>query len=324
MSKENKKYKVSVALSEVEELPRLNFDKIDLLILGNPFCRMTPGNPLGSLELMEKSLDIIDSHLERTVVTLPVCPLENEISYIQDILMLISKKGVHGVEVHSPGMAMRVENLFPKLKIYFGSFANVYTDHCVEIMQEFGAVGGSLPYELNIDEIEAIYKDTGFKIWLPIFGPFPIAFSQYCFFHPDQVRHPFKCNHECSKELLVDYGVGKKVIHKGRVIFSHRCLNMFKHLPMLMDKGFRNSRIEGYILQIDSVNEVIDIFHEHINRVIEISNKKDVGVIPDLPDPDYRLKKFCSHGFCNGFYFTRKGMDYVESVMDWDGRLRYK
>lgn len=321
---ENKQYNVSIAVSEINRLPEINFDKVDLLILGDPFCKMSPGNPLGSLELMGKSLDLIESHLDKTIVSLPVCPLENEINYIRDVLFLLSDRGVHGVEVHSPGMAMRVETRFPKLKIYFGSFANVYTVHCVEIMQEMGAVGGSLPYELNIDEIECIHKNIDFQIWLPIFGPFPIAFSQYCFFHPDQVRYPFKCDHECREEVLVDYGVGKKVLHKGRVIFSHRCLNMFKHLPMLLEKGFSHFRIEGLILDVNSLNEIVDIFHEYINKVIETSRETGDKTIPEIPDPDSRLSKFCPRGFCNGFYFTRRGMDYVESVMDWDGRLRYK
>ncbi|MCD4786395.1 MAG: U32 family peptidase [Candidatus Eremiobacteraeota bacterium] len=320
MDNENKKYKVSLAISEAEGLPRVDFDKIDLLILGNPFCKMTPGNPLGSLELMEKSINLIGSHLDKTIVSLPLCPLENELSYIQDVLSLLSDMGVHGVEVHSPGMAMRVETRFPKLKIYFGSFANVYTVHCVEIMQEMGVIGGTLPYELNIDEIEFIHKNIDFQIWLPIFGPFPIAFSQYCFFHPGQVRYPFKCDHECSEEVLVDYGAGKKVLHKGRAIFSHRCLNMLKHLPMLLNKGFSHFRIEGLILDVGSLNEIVDIFHEHINKIIETGDK----TTPEIPAPDSRLSKFSPRGFCNGFYFTRRGMDYVESVMDWDGRLRYK
>lgn len=323
------KFRMSVSLSRTEGMDELDMEKLDLVFLGNPLCRITPGNPLQNLLCLEKVVESLETYLDKIVISLPVCPLANELDSIRKMLTFLGDSGVRGVEVFSPGMALRINSDFPGLKIYFGSFANVYTDQCARVMSEMNVLGGILPYELNLDEIEYINNNTDLEIWLPVFGYFPIAFSQYCYYHPDQFIYPFKCDHPCEDDLIVDYGEGRKVLHKGRAIFSHKSMNMFKHLPLLTEKGFRNFRIDGLLYNTGEINEIVDLFSRRIeeitsgNRPVEREPQEE-GEPTDtaVQEKIERLRQYAPRGFCNGFYFTRFGMDYVESYIDFDGKER--
>lgn len=334
---EGQEYKLSVAISQSSQLSNLDFRIIDLVFLGNPICRIVQDNPLFDLFSLEKALEPFQNYLDKIVVSLPVCPLNHEISYLEKIASFLSGSGIHGVEVQSPGMALRIGNTYPQLKIYFGSFANIYTDQCAAIMYQLGASGGMLPYELNIDEIEYIFKSTSMEIILPVFGNFPISFSQYCYFHPDQLSYPFQCQHHCTNEVIVDYGDGRKVLHKGRAIFSLKTLNMFDHLNILMEKGFSSFRIDSLLMKADDINQIVRIFIERITQLKSCIKKgpsektnvaegdKQIPLSLEKMPPQNKsgelLHRFAPHGFCNGFYFTQRGMDYVESFIDFNGRM---
>lgn len=301
-----KKFKIAVTISDVREIHRLNFGRIDLVFTGNPHCYIRHNNPLRSVNALNEFIEKIKDYKDRVITSLPVCPMESDLEHVDGILKTVSEKKIHGVEVHSPGMAMKVGREYPDLKMYFGSFANVYTHLCAAEMEKIGASEGVPPCELDLDEILFIKNNSNIKVWLPVFGYYPISFSQYCYFHPEQTLFPYKCGYECEKGISVDFGEGKEVMHRGRAMFSHKCLNMIEHSEMLWDKGFRNFRIEGLFSDIESINDVAAIFCNYYEFLSGERSDK-----PDMEKSLDNLKKYAPGGFCNGFYWTEAGMEFV-------------
>jgi collagenase-like PrtC family protease len=307
-------YKISVSVSDISKIEYLDIEQIDLLIAGNPFCRQSFNNPTENLYSLEKTLEILAPNLDKTIISLPVCPLDSELVYLGRMLEYLSTTRIHGVEVHSAGMAYKINAHYPGLKTYFGCFANVYTDQCANLMKDMNVMGGMLPFELNLDEVEYIKNSSNLPIWLPVFGNYPIAFSQYCYFHPDQTEFPFHCDKNCEEKVIVDYGEDRKVIHKGRAIFSQKCLSMFTHLQMLINKGFRYFRVSGLIQPADAVNGIVRIFRAEIEDILTAhaagqKRSEDFGA-----SLNEKLKEYAPDGFSNGFFFTKRGMDYVENL----------
>lgn len=304
MIKEN--FKIAAALSDVTKIDLLDFNIIDLIFAGNPHCYIRHNNPLKSLEALDNLIAKMKNYEDRLIISLPVCPMESDLEHVDSILKTIAETKIHGVEVHSPGMAMKVHKQFPDLKIYFGSFANVYTHLCAAEMEKTGAAEGVLPFELDLDEILFIKNNSNINLWLPVFGTYPISFSQYCYFQREQSLFPYKCNYECENGIAVDFEEGKKIIHRGRAMFSDKCLNMLEHSEMLWDKGFRNFRIEGLFSDIQSINDVAAIFYDYYTFLSGKKNDK-----PDMEKSVEKLKKFAPEGFCNGFYWTEAGREYI-------------
>ena len=301
----NKTIKFAAAISNVKKADLIDFTKFDLIFAGNPHCYIRKNNPLKSPEDLELFLHKVKDRLDQVVLSLPICPLESDLEHIFKLLDISYKHHIHGVEVQSPGMAKKVVKNYPNFKVYFGSFANIYTHRCAKVMKDMGVVGGSYPFELGLDEIEYIKNKVDIETWLPVFGTFPISFSQYCYFNPQQKTYPFQCNYQCENGMPVEYGSKQKVMHRGRAIYSDKYLNMQNHIKMLTDKGFYNFRIEGLFMEILSLNEVVGIFKDISLRIIS-------NTINDTELAKYtnKLEKSFSEGFCNGFYFNRAGIDY--------------
>ncbi len=291
-------------VSLVEDLPNLNFNLFDFVILGNPFCRVSWQNPFKSLDVLKNAIDKIVNVKEKVLWSLPIAPLDKEFDFIYKAVSLLSSHNVQGVVVESHAMAWFIKNNFPTLNIYFGGFANVHTYPCVKEMERLGALGGVLPYEITLDEAEYILKNSSLDIFLPVLGRFPIAFSQYCFFYPDRLDYPFSCSRPCRKGEVISYGkVKEKVLHKGRVIFSYKALNMLHFIPLLMKKGFRSFLIEGLTYDFNSVNKMGYI----LQSILKEGKALDEG--------SNLYKEFVSlfpEGFCNGFYFGKRGVDFVK------------
>ncbi len=299
-------FKIAVTISDVREIDRLDFGRIDLIFAGNPHCYIRHNNPLENPDILNEFIDKIKDYRDRLIISLPICPMESDLKHVEGILKTASEKKIHGVEIQSPGMAMKVGKEYPDLKMFFGSFANVYTHLCAAEMEKQGVLEGVLPYELDLDEILFIKNNSNIKIWFPVFGYYPISFSQYCYFHPEQTLFPYKCGNECENGLSVDFGEGKEIIHRGRAMFSDKCLNMIEHSGMLWDKGFRNLRIEGLFSDIDSINDVAALFNDYYMYLSGESSDK-----PNIEKSMDNLKKYAPGGFCNGFYWTKAGMEFV-------------
>lgn len=302
----DKKFKIAVSISDVQEIERLDFQRIDLVFAGNPHCYIRHNNPLKSVDALNEFIHRTEKYRDSIVISLPICPMESDLEHVDNILKTVSENNLHGVEVQSPGMAMKVGKEYPHLKMYFGSFANVYTHLCASEMEKPGVSEGSPPCELDLDEITFIKNNSNTKIWLPVFGDYAISFSQYCYFHPEQKRYPYNCAYECEKGIIADFGDEKKIMHRGRAMFSHKCLNMLEHSEMLWEKGFRNFRIEGLFNDISSINEVAAIFYNYYSYISGENKEK-----PYLKDLLKKLEKYAPEGFCNGFYWTKAGMEFV-------------
>ncbi|MCE1248868.1 MAG: U32 family peptidase [Firmicutes bacterium] len=310
---EKKQYRISVSVAITDELEKIDMSGVDLLIAGYPYCRQTFKNPIEDLYSVEKTVEIMKPYLDKVIISLPVCPIDRELVYVGRMLEYLCTTGIHGVEVHSAGMAYKVNAHYPSLRTYFGCFANVYTDQCANVLRDMNVVGGVFPYELNLEEIEFIKNHSDIEIWLPVFGNYPVAFSQYCYFHPEQTDYPFHCGKECSERVVVDYGDDRMVIHRGRVIFSHKILNMLTHMEMLLKKGFSNFRIAGLLLQAETINEVIKIFRTETENILAAIEKGQSADPAETAKLIKKLEIFAPDGFSNGFFFTKRGMDYIEN-----------
>lgn len=282
----------------------LDWSLPDLVFLGDPFCRISPGSVLSSEDELKGVLKDLQEDAGRVVFSLPVAPVESEVGFIDKALALMSDSGVYGVEVQSHAMAYRVHRMHPSLKIFFGSFANVYTDLCADEMEKMGVEGGCLPFELDRDEIVYILKSTGMDVVLPVFGRFPVAFAQSCYFHPDEILYPFDCSGECGAEVLVEYKNGAKVLQKGRALYSFRALNLVSHLPELLNAGLTTFRVECLQMAPESVNRALGTLKGALGGV-----KNDEPF--DAGEIDKKLKIIAPWGFCNGLFFGLRGFDYV-------------
>ncbi|MFP4498141.1 MAG: peptidase U32 family protein [Vulcanimicrobiota bacterium] len=307
MSESNvtEKFYIAVSISSFEMLKHLNFDLFDFIITGDPFCRSLRDNPTRDMETLDRAIRYLEKNRGKVAFSLPVAPIESEIPYIDNVLAKLEKK-FKWIEVHSPAMAMMIKNKKPNFRCLFSSMANVYSNLTANLMKSYDCAGGVLPYEMELEEIDMIKNSINMPIFLTVFGQVPISFSQYCMYYPQKYKYPFICQQDCEEGTVIDYGEGLKILHKGRVIYSLQSINMFEHLEDLVKRGFRHFRIEGNIMTADVLNQVAELLHNRLKAIASGKRLQDINKV---------LLDLSPTGFCNGFYFGKRGIDYVNSAM---------
>jgi collagenase-like PrtC family protease len=300
-----KRFRIVTSVQNSDYLANIDWDIFDLVFLGNPFCRLSPHNPTKDYRYINEVLDVVGLYRHKIIFSLPIAPVDSELPEIDRLLRTIAEEKVRGVEVHSHAMAEKVGREYPDLELYFGSFANVYTDECARLMKELGCKGGTLPFELSLEEITAIKKSVEMDYFMPVLGFFPIAFSQSCFFHPEAKEFPFECSLKCQEGVIVDFGKGLEVVHRGRVIFSRRFLNMLSYLSEVIPHGWTDFRIEGMTMKVDEVNLAGNLLDEFLSKIND-------GKMPDLNWFGMAVDKLTTLGFCNGFFFGQMGIEFFK------------
>ncbi len=297
ISEEKHNFSLSVAISTTGQLHGLNLSSFDYIFLGNPFCPRIKDNPISSVENLERAI-VNFSAKEKIILNTPICPLEEEISILAEILNKAKSLGIWGVCINNFGFVYWIKQEFPSFKIYFDSLTNVYSLQDAKFIKELGAIGGLLACEVDLTEREYILKHSDLEIITPVAGYIPLTFSRYCFFYPKGL--PDSCPNPCRENCILSYPKSGQVKQKGRVIYSGKSLSMLEYIRQLQEKGFRTFRIEGWIMSSEQINETGEMFYRAL-----VENYKS--------DWEEELYKIFPEGFCNGFFFSGKGRDYYKN-----------
>ena len=293
---QKRNFSLSVVVSTTSQLNGLNASFFDRIFLGNPFCPKIQDNPVfcsGELERAATGFPL----KEKIILNMPVCPLEEEMVNSAEILNRAKDIGLKAVCVSTPGFAYWIKKEFPSLKVYFDSFANVYSLQDVRFMKELGVIGGLLSCEVDLAEREYILKNSDLEIITPIAGYIPIAFSRYCFFYPKEL--PENCPNPCQNNCVLSYPGSGQVKQKGRVIYSGKSFFLLEHLGQLQKKGFKAFRVEGWIMAPEKINKITDLLCGALSEGYNLKQEKEIfGLFPE--------------GLCNGFLFSGRGMDYCK------------
>jgi len=289
-----KNFSLSVTIGSLDSLSQLKGEYFDKIFIGNPFCVKIKNSVLNSAQLLKKELEKYPA-LEKIILNLPVSPLDEEMGHIEGLLQEAINSGIRAVSVNNFGAAYWIKKSFPEFKLYFDTFANVYTLKDAILMQELGAKAGLLATEISLEERVSILKGTKMEIITPVMGYFPIAFSRYCFFSS---RNQDNCLNSCNLDHIISFNRFGSVKQKGRALFSNKSLSLLEHLPLLLSSGLSSFRIEGLLMAASAINASAEIFRKAVNSGFD---SLDAG----------RLKNIFPEGLCNGYFFSKSGQEYL-------------
>ncbi|MCD6309427.1 MAG: U32 family peptidase [Candidatus Eremiobacteraeota bacterium] len=296
--KNNKKLILELSIPNLKTIKRDFFPLYDRLIIGYPFCPAYPDNPSFS---MEATTEVLDKHGRDIdiVISLPVCPMEEEMGRIEKVLASAKELGAHGIEVHSFGLLRWAKKSAPGLNILAGEFSDIYTAYDAKLAWDLGAKSGIPACEIDLDERIMIQKDSPLEVITVVAGIFPIAFSRYCHNHPEGL--PEKCTALCSTGRTVVYGPEQKVIQAGRVIYSGRALDLLSLLPELRKNDFKIYRINGFRMSDDQIIKTGEIFKNILARDDYVPKNEELRA----------MESIFPEGSCNGFYYGARGLDKI-------------
>jgi len=297
------RFELTTSVSNLRHLAASDLGPYDAVYLGNLHCRLYEANLIERPADLREALRILRDQGKRAYLTTYAAARGDALPAIRAALETAVVGGAEAVEVHQMGILKLARDEFPGLRIHAGSFANVYTDAGVAVLETLGVSRITPSYELTLEEIDQVARESGVPLELLLHGKMPLGVSDSCVLLEHETAWGVRCPDLCQRDVFVrkeDWGM--KSVGKG--ILSGKDVCMLEHLPRLVAAGHRHFRIEtvsespAYRLAIGRV------YREALARALAGDAREEAAWWPTV-------RQHTRLGLCNGFYFGRSGMDYV-------------
>ncbi|MBI3989182.1 MAG: U32 family peptidase [candidate division NC10 bacterium] len=299
-------FELNTTLSNLKDLLASDLSPYDAVYLGNIYCRLYEDNFLERLDDLKEGIARVKDLGLRAYITSYAAPRNDFLPKIRKALAVAASSGADAVEVHNLGVLYTVHEEFPELPVHIGGFANVYTDAGAFVLKEFGARRIMPNYELSLEEINQLIQAVDLPAELLLHGKMPLGISDYCFLLEYEERWGIKCPTLCQRDLFLKQGEwAMRSVGKG--VMSGKDVCLLEHLPALFNSGHRVFRIEAAYETPAYRLEIAKVYREALNCALSDE--------PYVMEEEWWeiIRGHARVGLCNGFYFGKTGMDYLEA-----------
>ncbi|MEW6101753.1 MAG: peptidase U32 family protein [Candidatus Omnitrophota bacterium] len=297
-------FELNTSIFTLDELISTDISAYDAVYLGDPFCAGYPENLIYNRKDLEKAVKILRENKKRAYVSSNAVPRNDDLSKVKEALAISSEVGVDAVEAHNLGVLRMIKESFPKLNIHMGYLANIYTLATVLKLKEEGVRRFIANYELSLDELGELKDECGLEVELLLHGKMILGISEDCLSKKwvPEPSAPGNCRDLCRNGPSLS-SQGMTLHNFGRLTLSGRDVCMIEHLPSLLEKGFSCFKLETFGEDREYAAAVAKIYRE------ALSAAKDADYNPQKYIR--LLEKYSTDGFCNGYYFSTSGQEYV-------------
>lgn len=192
----------------------------------------------------------------RGYLTFNTLVFDHELAEAARTLGLIAEAGVDALLVQDLGVLRLAREIAPDLELYASTQTSVASADGVRFVIEQGADRITLARELSLEEVAAIYEETGADLEIFVHGALCVSYSGQCFSSEawgGRSANRGQCAQACRLpyEMLVD---GKpKPLGDARYLLSPGDLSALHHMPEIIDAGVGCLKIEGRYKDADYV-----------------------------------------------------------------------
>ena len=270
----------------------------DSVYIGDPFCELGINNLLTDKDALLEGIKILKDSSKKIYLSTYVDPRIGTFAGLEHLIEIALKAGVDAVEVSNLGVLRLIYNHFPGVDIYASNYIRLFNVSSVKALSTFN-VKRIVPYpELSLAEIEEMKENSSVDIELQVHGKIPLGHTELCILIPQQTKIKNKCAGLCYEGFILRSGE-TAMKAAGRVGFGHKDLCMLNYMGVLLERGFRHFRIESRFENGQYRFNVGQIYRLHIESLL--ANRE-------------KLLQINVEGVCNGFYFERPGMEYVQNI----------
>lgn len=302
---------INTAIETLEKLKKTDISSYDAVYLGDPFSLEYPENMCLNLGDLAAGVEILKSEGKKAYVTTFSVPRNKDLPAIEKMLRFVKEKrlAVDMIEAHNTGVLKMVNEIQGDMPVAMGCLSNIYTDSTVELLKKFGVVRVTGSYELSLGELLMIRERCSVEVEVLVQGRMVLGVSEECparVWFGDETPEGFSDAELCRRVIELKAKKMQLAV-TGRVTLSGRDVCMMEHLPELVLKGMDVFRIGGPASSWEYLSKAGQYYRD-VLRTIEKAE-----IFPEEKVKDYMadLRRFNPNGFCNGYYYSTSGSEYV-------------
>ena len=184
----------------------------------------------------------------RGYVTFNTLVFEHELEAAAATIANLARVGVDALIVQDYGIVRLARQIAPELELHASTQMSITDIAGVELAQSFGIQRVTLARELSLEEVRAIYEQTGCDLEIFVHGALCVAYSGQCFSSEawgGRSANRGQCAQACRLpyEMIVDGAV--QPLGDARYLLSPGDLFALEQVPQIIAAGVAALKIEG-------------------------------------------------------------------------------
>ena len=230
----------------------------------------------------EQFLEAIDyAHLHgcRLYMTVNTLVKDGELEALEPYLLPYYRRGLDAAIVQDMGVFSLLRERFPDLPVHASTQMTVTGPQGAALMTRMGASRIVLARECSLEEIRAVYEETGAELECFVHGALCYCYSGQCLFSSligGRSGNRGRCAQTCRLPFDVLPGPGKESRPArgrkgpgGRYVLSLKDLCTLDLLPELIDAGAYSLKIEGRMKSPRYTAGVVRIYRKYVDRYLQ-------------------------------------------------------
>ncbi len=207
------------------------------------------------------ALDYVHLHGRKLFLTVNTLFKENELEdELIPFLEPLYQQGLDAVIVQDHGVMALIREAFPELPLHVSTQATVCDSFGVRALTELGTGRIVLPRELSLQEIAAIYRETGAELEVFIHGALCYCYSGQCLmssFLGGRSGNRGRCAQPC------------RLPYRNGHLLNLKDLCTLDRLPELLAAGAYSLKVEGRMKSPEYTGGVIGIYRKYLDKLLE-------------------------------------------------------
>ena len=259
-----------------------------------------------SLTEIKEAREISQILNKKLYVTLNVFLHNSEVKKAIIYLKALNKIKVDALIIADPGVVYLAKEYAPNIPIHLSTQANTQNWSACVYWQKQGVERIILGREVNLKEINDIYKQVDIHLEAFVHGAMCMSYSGRCMlsmYMTGKSANSGICTHPCRWEYYVIEKQRPEDVMPveedkfGTYIFNSKDLCMLPYLPDLIKNGVMSLKIEGRMKSIHYVATVTKIYREAVDLI-----EAGAGFLEAIPALMHELNGIGERDYTTGFY----------------------
>ena len=262
-------------------------------------------------ENLVKAIEFVHLHGKKLYMTVNTLVKERELSELSGFLRPYYEAGLDGVIIQDLGVFRYIRDHFPGLPLHVSTQMTVTGKYGAKSLKEMGASRIVPARELSLDELRAMYAETGMEIEVFVHGALCYCYSGQCLFSSligGRSGNRGRCAQTCRLPFEVRQD-GKSLNRKNeKYVLSLKDLCTLDILPDILETGVCSLKIEGRMKSPRYTAGVVSVYRKYVDMYL---NEGKSGYHVDESDRRMLLELFDRGGQTDGYYKRHNGRDMV-------------
>lgn len=257
-------------------------------------------------DMLLEAIDYVHLHGRKIYLTVNTLLKEKELEgELYQYLLPYYKQGLDAVIVQDIGVLQFVKKHFPDLPIHASTQMTITNLLGAKFLEELGVERVVTARELQLGEIEEIYKHTNLEIESFVHGALCYCYSGQCLYS-SLLGGRSGNRGQCAQPCRLPYKVnGDK---EPQYILSLKDMCTLEYIPELVESGIYSFKIEGRMKKPEYVALVTAMYRKYVDLCLQ-KGKKDFRVEPK--DRQMLMDLYNRGGSHGGYYYTKNGRDML-------------